>query len=161
MKQRVLDFLREAGISYRWVDHPPVFTVEESLRELGEEDKCPIKNLLLEERKGERKLLVIMGGEQKLDTKLLSQRLGCGKLRFASADILEQTLGVKPGSVSIFGLLHEGSKQVEVVIDQALLKADELGFHPNDNTATLFISPRALEQITKLTGHKIHTLALY
>lgn len=160
MKQKVLVFLDGVGVKYRVVEHAAVFTVADSAAELGEDDKWPIKNLLLVERKGERKFLVVMAGEQRLDTKLLAQKLDAGKLSFASAEVLEQTLGVKPGSVSIFGLLHAGSSNVEVVFDEALLQADELGFHPNDNTATVFMQPTVVERIISSTGHRIHVLAV-
>ncbi|MBI2798273.1 hypothetical protein HYX70_03175 [Candidatus Saccharibacteria bacterium] len=73
---------------------------------------------------------------------------------FADEPTLSETLGVTPGAVSVFGLLHDGSDKVEVIIDKSLLAEDELGVHPNENTATIFMSASALEKIIKKTGHK-------
>jgi Ala-tRNA(Pro) deacylase len=136
-----------------------VFTVAESMQHI--EGKTPIKNLLLQEKNNGRKILVIMAGDARLDTKLIAAKLETKKLQFAAPETLQQTLGVTPGAVSIFGLLNDGSMGVEVVIDEILLKQEELGFHPNDNTATLFIPGAALKTIVQRTGHKYELLKLY
>jgi Ala-tRNA(Pro) deacylase len=125
------------------------------------EDKMPIKNLLLYEKGSGRCILVIMAGNERLDTKLVTNRLGAKKLQFADKSTLKRTLGVEPGSVSVFGLLHEGASNVEVVLDERILKENELGFHPNDNTATLFIPGPALERIMQATGQKYQLIKLY
>lgn len=147
--QNILDSLE---IPYRVLLHPAVFTVEESTQHLS--DKIPVKNLVLYEEKGTRVFLVIMAGLKRLDTKRLASALTAKKLRFASADMLLAVLGVTPGSVSLFNLYHSGSNNIEVVFDQELLDADELGFHPGANTATVFIPSASVETILKHTGHR-------
>ena len=57
-----------------------------------------------------------------------------------------ETFGVTPGSVSPFGLLHSGSKDVRVIVDQDLRSADTLIFHPNLNTASVTISVADFER---------------
>jgi len=130
--------LDEIGITYRLLDHPPVYTVAESMEHMP--GKFPVKNLLLKEEKGESLVFVIMKGDERLDTKKVQVLTGCKKLQFAKPDVLLATLGVEPGSASIFSLLHEGSGGIEVVIDTRLLEQEELGFHPSKNTQTVFIS---------------------
>ena len=157
MKAAIKALLEELDVPYRWVDHEAVYTVEQSLGVL--EDKTPIKNLLLQNKTGEY-FLVIMPGTERLDMKLLAQKLNTSKLRFAGADDLMKLLGVTPGSVSLFGLLHDTDNQVQLVVDERLLKADELGFHPNNNTATIFLSPIHLEQIARRLGHTVRPINL-
>jgi Ala-tRNA(Pro) deacylase len=53
---------------------------------------------------------------------------------------LQRYLGVTPGSVSPFGLIHDTTHSVRVIVDSDLTKAGRLIFHPNDNTASLTIS---------------------
>src|SRR5665213_3220856 len=106
----------DLGIAYRVETHAAVFTVAESSVEL--KGKRPIKNLLLQDDKKRRTFLVIMDGNRQLDMKALAPKLGVRKLRFASPDTLLAKLGVTPGAVSLFGLLHEGSEGVEVAVDQ-------------------------------------------
>ena len=156
MKDKVIGILDELDIAYRWVDHPAVFTVAESTKLI--DGKRPIKNLLVQEKGGGRRILVIMAGEDRLDTKLIASSLGTKKVHFADPETLKSSLGVAPGAVSVFGLLYEGSKDVEVVIDEKLLGEPELGFHPNDNTATLFIPGESLSRIIEKTGHKLTKL---
>jgi len=160
MKEHILLFLNELEIQYRWMDHPAVFTVAE-LKNLPE-DINPIKNLLLQEDDGSRKFLVVMDGNERLDLKAIRQKLDSKRLRFASSETLKQTLGVAPGAVSIFGLLHGGSIDVEVIVDEEIIKnGEELGFHPNDNTATIFIPSDKLIPILVKIGCKFTIIRLY
>lgn len=45
------------------------------------------------------------------------------------------------------GVLNDEEKSVIVVIDKGLEGMDRLGIHPNDNTATLFLSYKDLLKI--------------
>ena len=130
--------LKSHNISYRLIDHPPVFTVADVGKYFP--DDFPVKNLLLQEEKGDRCVFVICKGDERLDTKKVQATLGTKKLQFAKPDVLLAKLGVEPGSASLFSLLHEGSNGVEVVVDTRLLDQKELGFHPSVNTQTVIIS---------------------
>lgn len=150
MKTQIKHFLDDVGIPYRWVDHAAVYTVEESLKLI--DDKEPIKNLLLQDKSGQY-FLVIMSGANRLDTKDLAKKLNTNKLRFATARDLKELMGVEPGSVSLFGLLNDTNSQVRLVVEGRLLEVQELGFHPNDNTATLFMSPAHLRKVAHRLNH--------
>ena len=64
-------------------------------------------------------------------------------------------LDVKKGSVSPFGLINDSEAQVEVYFDEELKDMPRLGFHPNDNTATIFLSFGDLNTYVESTNHKI------
>ncbi len=153
MKQRIIDRLVELGIAYKLVEHQPVFTVEESRSVMP--DKFPVRNLLLKEEKGERLIFVIMPGEERLDTKSLAKEIDCKKLQFAKPEVLMSSLGVTPGSASVFSLLHQGAKHVEVVIDRMLADKPALGFHPNLNTETIIISGANLQKFAASLDNKV------
>jgi len=72
--------------------------------------------------------------------------IGDDRFSFGSAERLMETFGVTPGSVSPFGLLHAGSKEVRVIVDQDLRDADRLIFHPNLNTASVTITVADFER---------------
>jgi Ala-tRNA(Pro) deacylase len=150
MHAKITDILDTMGIMYKLIDHPPVYTVAESMEHLP--DKFPVKNLLLKEEKGERHVFVICKGDERVDTKKISELLGCKKLQFAKPEVLMAKLGVEPGSASLFSLLHEGSDGVEVVIDARLLDQKELGFHPSKNTQTLFIAGKDVVTFLRSTS---------
>lgn len=159
MTQQIIELLDELHIRYRWLDHPAVFSVRDATL-LGHENN-PIKNLLLQDEKTNQKYLVIMPGDKRLNMKTLASELSAKKLRFASNGTLLETFGVAPGSVSIFGLLHPGSIDTEVIIDEDVLNSNEdIGFHPNDNTATILISPQSIEPILQKIGCKYSAIKL-
>jgi Ala-tRNA(Pro) deacylase len=155
---KVIALLDSLNISYRLEEHPAVYTVAESMNHLV--DKRPIKNLVLKEKGKGRKFMIIMDGLKRLDLKRLAQQLDAKKLSFASANMLMETLGITPGSVSIFSLLNNTAKDIEVVIDESLLQEAELGFHPNHNTATIFIPAQAMASIINSTGHLHHLISM-
>ena len=72
---------------------------------------------------------------------------------FASAERLQKFLGVKPGSVSLLGLVNDETRAVEFVIDRALWDAEAVHAHPLVNTATMVIAHADLERFLAATGH--------
>lgn len=145
--------LERANVPYRVQEHEAVFRVSESSKVLPE--KVPTKCLLLQEQGGERVFMVAMRGDVRLDLKKLAHQLGVKRLKFVDAEHVEQYVGVRPGSVSIFGLLNDSDGRVEVLVDTGLLDAEEVGFHPNVNTATIYVAPAALETIINQMNHNV------
>mgnify|MGYP001055294228 CR=1 FL=1 len=158
MRDAVFELLGELEIPYRLEEHDAVFTVAESSLKLPE--KVPVKTLLITDGRTERVWMVAMRGLQRLDMKSLARELSAKKLQFVRPELVEGLVGVRPGSVSIFGLLHPGSKDMLVLFDESLMGEPELGFHPNDNTATVFLAPRDIMRVIIATGHECRILAL-
>ena len=154
----LLTKLESFGIEYKLIDHPPVYTVAESMEHMP--GKFPVKNLLLKEEKGGRCIFVVMKGDERLDTKRLQSELNCKKLQFAKPEILLAKLGVEPGSASIFSLLNPGSNDVEVVIDSRLPSQEELGFHPSKNTQTVFIAGKDIATFLEYIGKNYKVIVL-
>src|SRR5262245_11212771 len=117
------------GIETVTVEHPALFTVEESKRLRGDIPGAHSKNLFLKCKKGTLWLVVALESTA-VDLKTLHGRLGCGRLSFGSAELLEEVLGVTPGSVTPFSVINDTRSQVRVVLDQALMAYDRLNFHP-------------------------------
>ena len=69
----------------------------------------------------------------------LEKRLKQGKLSFASGERMQRYLGLNPGSVSPFGLIHDPAQHVYLFLDKNLKNLPKISFHPNDNTASLVI----------------------
>jgi len=158
MRQAVYAFLKEQGIPYRVQEHEAVFTVAESAGVLPE--KVPVKTLLVTDDKKQRVWMVAMRGLARLDMNQLAHDCGVKKLQFVRPERVEEIVGVRPGSVSIFGLLHPGSQNVRVIVDEALMHEPELGFHPNDNTATIFLKLKDVLTIIDATGHTYRVLVV-
>ena len=127
------------GIDHATTDHAAVFRVGE-----GDDIKAALagahtKNLFLKDKKGQ---LWLVSAEQHavIDLKRLHTVIGSARLSFGSAELMSETLGVTPGSVTAFALANDGERRVSFVLDRALAQALAVNFHPLTNTATTTVS---------------------
>ena len=156
MKEKVLKQLDLSGLPYHVIDHAAVFHVGDEPPELV---GIPMtKNLLLKDRSTSQVYMVVMEGEKRLDISALAAHLESTKnrLQFVKYDDVEVTVGVPPGHVSIFNVLNDEAKAVQIVFDKALLQSPEIGFHPNVNTATVMMKPQDVIDFLKQHGHEPH-----
>lgn len=160
-RQKVLDILRDLDIQYEMHEHPPTPTIEEAVKYWGAMEATHCKNLFFRNHKGNKHYLVIFEHQQQLVIKDLEQRLKQGKLSFASEKRMSKYLGVKPGSVSLFGLVNDTENHVYVFFDINLLQSDYLSFHPNDNTASLKISQQDFRKFIDWSQNQHEFLELY
>lgn len=151
-------FLTAHGIAFERFDHPAVDTCEEAERLIPHLPGTPTKNLFLKDRKGRRHVLVAVGYEKSVDLQALAPLLQADRLVLASARRLQEHLGVEPGSVTLLGVLNDGERAVEVVLDRELWEAPSLRSHPLVNTATLVISREGMEAFFRATGHEPRVL---
>jgi Ala-tRNA(Pro) deacylase len=152
--------LNELGISFERHEHPPVATVEEAAQHWVGIDATHCKNLFLRNQKGDRHYLVILEHSKKADLRRVAEQIGDGKLSFASPERLMRHLGLTPGSVSPFGLIHDHGHAVRVVIDRDLQTAERLSFHPNINTATLVVSNADFARFLAASGNSVRYVAV-
>ena len=139
-KEKVLSFLRDNEIYYQLYEHPAIPTIEDALVYWKNIDAAHCKNLFFRNHKGNKHYLVIFDHRKVLGIHELEKKLKQGKLSFASEKRMDKYLGIKPGSVSVFGLINDVDNHVHVFLDQNLKGSDRISFHPNDNTATVVIS---------------------
>lgn len=140
MKTRddLLKFLAELGVEQTTWDHPAVFTVGESGAIKQEIPGVHTKNLFLKDAKGQL-WLISAEGHAVIDLKHLHEVIGSARLSFGKAELMAETLGVTPGSVTAFGLINDTERRVRFVLDRTLAEADLVNFHPLTNTATTSI----------------------
>jgi len=144
-------FFDREGIPFASHDHPAVFRVGE-----GEEIKAAIpgahtKNLFLKDAKDQLWLISARDATQ-IDLKRLHPVIGSARLSFGNAALMEETLGVTPGSVTAFGLINDRDRRVRFVLDRALAEADRVNFHPLTNTATTGVSAEGLRTFLDKVG---------
>jgi Ala-tRNA(Pro) deacylase len=147
--------LNALGITYETFTHPPVFNAEEAAEHWAPIQGTRVKNLFLRNKKGDRHYLVILEISKHADLKRLVQIIGDDRLSFGSPERLMATLGLTPGSVSPFGLIHDTTNVVRVILDDDLRRAERLIFHPNINTASLTITLADLERFLASTGNTV------
>ncbi len=147
----LLAFFAEIGVEHSTHDHPAVFRVEE-----GEEIKASIagahtKNLFLKDAK-DQLWLISAEGHAVIDLKRLHHVIGSARLSFGNAALMEQTLGVTPGSVTAFGLINDTAHRVRFVLDRTLAEAELVNFHPLTNTATTTVTGAGLRRFLDAIG---------
>ena len=106
-KQPVFDFLDARGIRYEWYEHPEAPTIEIARQWWRDDGSKHCKNLFFRNHKGNRHYLVVFDCDRQLAIHDLEHRLRQGKLSFASEQRMERYLGLRPGSVSPFGLIND------------------------------------------------------
>jgi len=151
----VLDFLQRNGIPFELYRHAPVPTVEAALGYWKQIPSAHCKNLFLRNHKGNRHYLISYGYRKTFPIHSLERILKQGKLSFASPERMMRCLGLKPGSVSPLGLVHDialvndgipaagvdpkelfpDGHRVKFYLDKDILSAEKVSFHPCDNTA--------------------------
>ncbi|MBV8601776.1 MAG: prolyl-tRNA synthetase associated domain-containing protein [Candidatus Eremiobacteraeota bacterium] len=144
--------LDRLGVSVALREHPVVRTIEESKRLRGDLPGGHVKNLLLQNKKGELWLVAALE-DTVLDLKELARRLDSGRLSFASAEVLESALGVTPGAVSPLAVLNDAEKRVTVVLERRLLQLELLNFHPLRNDATVTMRTADFLRFLDAVGH--------
>lgn len=157
----VYKFLKDNQIPFDYYEHPEAPTIEIAAQYYRGEGTTLCKNLFFRNHKGNKHYLVILNSHYQLDIHDLEHRLHQGKLSFASEQRMEKYLGVRPGSVSLFGLLNDANHEVILFMDKTLLNCEKVSFHPNDNRASLVISVADMLKTIELCGNYTEFLELY
>jgi Ala-tRNA(Pro) deacylase len=141
------------GISWRNKVHPPTRTVADSRLIKTDLDGAHTKNLFMKDKRG---ALVLVSAEADADLPLnqLHKALGVQRLSFTDAGLLWRALAVTPGSVTGLALLHDEGAHVRFVLDQTLMTADVLNFHPLRNDMTTSLDRNSFLRFVESTGHE-------
>ena len=159
-REHALRRLDELGIAYGEERHPAVFTIED-MDALGICERGEVaKNLFLRDASGKRHFLVMVQKDKTADLQAVRAQIGCSRLSFASEERLARCMKLTKGSVSPLGILNDAEHAVEVFVDRDLTDKTRLGVHPNDNTATVWLSFVDLKKIIELNGNTLHVIDL-
>lgn len=151
-KEEVYKYLESLNIKYRKVEHKAVFTMEEMSKLNLEDESEVVKNLFIRDDKKQNYYLILVKGDKRVNLKELRNTLKLRHLTFASEEDLEKYLGLKKGSVTILGILNDAEHKVKVLIDNDIKKFKEIGAHPNENTASIWLTLKDIEKILKLNN---------
>jgi len=146
--------LEKLGIPYFRLDHAETPSIEAAyeVEKLLEIEIC--KNLFLCNSQKTNYYLLMMPGHKKFRTKELSKQINSSRLSFAEAEEMEKHLKIKPGSVSVLGLMNDESNHVQLLIDKEVLHSEYLGCHPCVNTSSLKL--RTSDLLTKFLPYIGH-----
>lgn len=153
---RTYDLLDSLGISYRRIDHEAMPTIE-ACHDVDARLGIHIcKNLFLCNTRKTDFYLLMMPGEKKFQTKIVSKQLGIARLSFAPEEYMSELLDITPGSVSVMGLMNDSDHKVQLLMDRDLLKEEYLGCHPCINTSSIrLLTKDLLEKFLPAVKHEV------
>lgn len=156
-EEKLYKTLDEIGVMYEKFEHPAFPTCDASGDYYQEHNMgVDCRNSFMQNRRGKKHYLVIMMADKKIDIPHLADFLGENKkMGFASEERLKNYLGLMPGSVTPFGLIHENARSISVVVDKNIFLYDHVHFHPLRNTASLKMSTQDLRKFFDHCGCEI------
>ena len=157
-EQRVYDLFEELNIPYQVKHHPAVFTTEEANLLRTDFPGMKMKNLFVKDRFNETYYLVVMEDHRRLNFNELKRLTGGKKASFTTPEELNHHLGLIPGAVTPFGLIHENAKDVVLVLNYTIVTAADdqiINFHPCVNTATIALSIGDFKRVMAHFGNRI------
>ena len=158
--QELFANLDALGIPHETVEHPAVFTVEESKRLRGELPGAHVKNLFVKDKKS-RLFLISAVEDTRIDLKKVHELIGgTGRVSFGSAELLQEVLGVEPGSVTPLAAINDTTGRVTVILDERLMDYERINVHPLVNTMTTGVQRDDLVRFLASTGHQPRIVAL-
>lgn len=134
---RVYDLLDSLGIEYFRTDHEHADTMEACNRIDAVLEVVICKNLFLCNRQKTDFYLLMMPGDKPFKTKELSSQINSARLSFASPEAMLEYLDIKPGAVSVMGLMNDKDNHVKLLVDEDVLNDEYVGCHPCVNTSSL------------------------
>ncbi len=149
------DLLDSLGIEYERADHDAAMTMEACLEIDAALGAKTCKNLFLTNRQQTAFYLLLIPGDKPFKTKDISAQIGSSRLSFGSHELMEELLDITPGSLTVLGLMNDLDRDVTLLIDEDVLKAEFFGCHPCINTSTVkFKTQDLLEKLIPALKHR-------
>lgn len=152
--QKLFAYLDALALPHTTHWHEATFTVDQ-----GRDLKASLpggltKNLFMTDKDGVI-VLISAHADNQLRLNQLHKHIGTRRLSFASAELMLETLGVIPGSVTAFALMNDIERRVRFIADAALMAYEILNFHPLINTGTTAINREDFRAFVQATGHTL------
>ena len=158
-KQETYDYLSNCGVDYEVTEHEAVFNMEELKTVELPYPEADAKNLFVRDDKKRNYYLITVKGDKRVDLKQFRKDQGTRKLSFASADDLMRIMKLIPGAVTPLGLLNDEEQKVTLFLDEDF-NGGLVGVHPNDNTATVWITAAELIRVIEEHGNKVNVVKI-
>ena len=151
---RTYDWLDRIGIRYQRTDHERADNMEACNVIDSVLGVVICKNLFLCNRQKTVFYLLMMPGDKKFKTKELSAQINSARLSFAEPEDMLRLLDIEPGAVSIMGLMNDRDRAVQLLIDEDVLREEDIGCHPCVCTSDI------IDRFLPSTGHTYRTVCL-
>ncbi len=159
----ICNVLEEMNVDFTRINHKAIFSENDTEEDLFEKDIVIGKNLFLRNDKKTRYYLFSLPLTKRANLLELAKLMNEKRFSFANENELRKYLNITPGSVSYLNVITAEKnnikyKDVTYIIDSEFLKAQKIGFHPSDNTATIVTKPDAIEKVYNKYGVKYYII---
>jgi len=155
LQQMVYETLGKLDIPFERVDTDEAISMDDCILIDRKLDMKMVKTLFLCNRQQTEFYLYITTASKPFRSKEFSSALGVSRLSFATAELLQSKLGVKIGAATIFGVLLDTEKRIQVVFDSDVLKEEWYGCSDGTTTGYMKVSTRRIvNDFLDFTGHE-------
>ena len=120
-----------------------------SAQELGVEEHCVVKTLVMESD-SKKPLIILMHGDKEVSTKELARQLGVKSIQPCKADIAQKHSGYLVGGTSPFGT----KKKLPVYVEASILELDQIFINGGQRGLLVSLCPSILKTI--LNAQPVH-----
>jgi Cys-tRNA(Pro) deacylase len=128
---------------YEYVEHGGT---EESARQLGVDEHCVVKTLVMEDEQA-KPLIVLMHGDKTVSTKNLARQTGAKRIEPCKPDVANRHSGYLIGGTSPFGT----RKAMPVYVESTILELDTIYLNGGRRGYLVSIPPAVLTELLKAT----------
>ena len=129
--QKILDLLNQRNIEFEKLEHEPVYTSEQAAAVRGISIESGAKSLLFKTKVGF--VLVVVPGNQRVDSKKLKKLLGVKDVRFATPEEVKEQMGCEIGSCYPFGNVAG----LRTLVDNSLSRNEIISFNPGRHDTSI------------------------
>lgn len=154
LQEKTYQSLQLLGIAFERVETDEAISMEDCGEINRKMEMEMVKTLFLCNRNKTAFYLFVTSSGKSFNSKNFSKALGISRVSFAPAESMEILLGVKVGAATVFGILVDRDKQVQVVIDQDVANKEWFGCSDGTTTGYLKIKTTAvIESILPFSEH--------
>jgi Ala-tRNA(Pro) deacylase len=157
--QELIKLFDAHAYAYELFRHAPIFTAKDGGELVKTITGAHGKNLFLKDKKNNYYLISLME-HKRVDLKALAQQIDGGRFSFGNEVELMRFIGVKPGSVTPYGLVHDVNKEVSFYLDEDLLRHETVNFHPLRNDQTVQMKTASFLAFFDDIQHVPHVIAI-
>jgi Cys-tRNA(Pro) deacylase len=129
---------------YEYVEHGGT---EESARQLGVDEHCVVKTLVMEDEHA-KPLIVLMHGDKTVSTKNLARQIGAKRIEPCKPEVANRHSGFLIGGTSPFGT----RKAMPVYVESSIFELDTIYLNGGRRGYLVSIAPPVLTELLKATS---------
>lgn len=148
LQEKTYQALTELAIPFERVETDEAITMEDCIQIDARLKMEMVKTLFLCNRQKTSFYLFITTGDKTFRSKDFSAAMGIARVSFAPVEMMESLLGTTIGAATVFSVLADSAKEVQLVFDKDVLAHDWYGC--SDSTTTGYMKIKTTDIYQRL-----------